>query len=209
MLRDLISRATLDMDVVAIIESDNWMPSKPFPETLVTAVRDVARVLRVPYGEADRLAKMIPPPIQGRHIPLEVSVKENTDLKNEYKNNETAKKVFDLAIRLEGTIRSHGVHAAGVVIAPDDIVKFVPLEKAQKGVIATQYSMNPVEELGLLKMDFLGLSNLTVINNTLRIIRKVFDVDINIDRIPMSTKKPMKCCSRAILPGCSSWSHRA
>jgi len=153
------------------------------------AVRDVARVLRVPYGEADRLAKMIPPPVQGRHIPLAVSLKENPELANENENNETAKKVFDLAVRLEGTIRSHGVHAAGVVIAPDDIVKFVPLEKAQKGVVATQYSMVPVEELGLLKMDFLGLSNLTIINNTLRIIRRVYEKEILIDRIPLDDEK--------------------
>lgn len=149
------------------------------------AVRDVSRVLQVPYAEADRLAKMIPPPVQGRHIPLEVSIKENSELKEEYENNETAERVFNLAVQLEGTIRSHGVHAAGVVIAPDDIVKFVPLELAQKGVVATQYSMNPVEELGLLKMDFLGLSNLTIIKNALRIIKKVEGKDIDINAIPL------------------------
>lgn len=153
------------------------------------AVRDVARVLQVPYAEADRLAKMIPPPVQGRHIPLATSLKENAELKNEYKNNDDAKRVFDLAINLEGTIRSHGVHAAGVVIAPDDIVKFTPLEKAQKGVIATQYSMVPIEKIGLLKMDFLGLSNLTIINNTLRIIKKVYDKEIDISSIPLDDKK--------------------
>lgn len=165
------------------------------------AVRDVARVLRVPYGEADRLAKMIPPPIQGRHIPLAVSVKENQELASEYENNETAKKVFDLAMKLEGTIRSHGVHAAGVVIAPDDIVNFVPLEKAQKGVISTQYSMGPVEELGLLKMDFLGLSNLTIINNALRIIKKVYDVEIDIAKIPLDDKKTYELLQRGDTTG--------
>ena len=153
------------------------------------AVRDVARVLQVPYAEADRLAKMIPAPVQGRHIPLEVSIKEDVELKKEYEENESSKRVFDLAIRLEGTIRSHGVHAAGVVIAPDDIVKFVPLEMAQKGVVSTQYSMNPVEDLGLLKMDFLGLSNLTIIKNALRIIKKVYGKDIDINTIPLDDKK--------------------
>lgn len=118
------------------------------------AVRDVSRVLQVPYAEADRLAKMIPPPVQGRHIPLSKSIVDDPDLKREYEASDLTKRVFDLAIRLEGTIRSHGVHAAGVVIAPDDIVKFAPLEMAQKGVVSTQYSMGPVEELGLLKMDF-------------------------------------------------------
>lgn len=156
------------------------------------AVRDVARVLQVPYAEADRLAKMIPPPVQGRHIPLQTSLKDNGELKQEYKTNETAKKVFDLAIQLEGTIRSHGVHAAGVVIAPDDIVKFVPLEMAQKGVVATQYSMGPIEELGLLKMDFLGLSNLTIIKNALRIIRKVYKKDIDIAHVPLDDEKTFK-----------------
>ena len=149
------------------------------------AVRDVARVLQVPYGESDRLAKLIPPPVQGRHIPLAKSVVEDADLKKEYENNPTAKRVFDFAIRLEGTIRSHGVHAAGVVIAPDDIVKYVPLEMAQKGVVATQYPMGPVEELGLLKMDFLGLSNLTIINNALRIIKKVYKTEIDLSKIPL------------------------
>lgn len=149
------------------------------------AVRDVARVLQVPYAESDRLAKLIPPPVQGRHIPLAKSVIEDPDLKNEYDSNPTATRVLDFAMRLEGTIRSHGVHAAGVVIAPDDIVKFAPVEMSQKGVVATQYPMGPVEELGLLKMDFLGLSNLTTINNTLRIIKKVFKTDINLSEIPL------------------------
>lgn len=149
------------------------------------AVRDVARVLQVPYAEADRLAKLIPPPVQGRHIPLKRSVVEDMDLKNEYENNPTAKEVFNFAMTLEGTIRSHGVHAAGVVIAPDDIVKFVPVEMAQKGVVATQYPMGPVEELGLLKMDFLGLSNLTIIKNALRIIKRVYKTNIDLSTIPL------------------------
>lgn len=153
------------------------------------AVRDVARVLEVPYADADRLSKMIPPPVQGRHIPLSKSIETDPDLKEEYENNPTSKRVIDYAIRLEGTIRSHGVHAAGVVIAPDDIVNYTPLEMAQKGVVATQYSMGPVEELGLLKMDFLGLSNLTIINNALRIIKKAYRNDIVLSEIPLDDEK--------------------
>ncbi len=156
------------------------------------AVRDVARVLQVPYADADRLAKMIPPPIQGRHIPLETSLRENNELKAEYENNETSRRVLDQALRLEGTIRSHGVHAAGVVIAPDKLVKFAPLEMAQKGVVSTQYSMGPIEELGLLKMDFLGLSNLTIIKNALRIVKKVHDIDLVVEDIPLDDKKTFK-----------------
>ncbi|MGZ6005089.1 MAG: DNA polymerase III subunit alpha [Candidatus Saccharimonadales bacterium] len=149
------------------------------------AVRDVARVLQVPYADSDRLAKMIPPPIQGRHIPLIVSLSEDKDLKNEYDSSEQSKQVFDLAMQLEGTIRSHGVHAAGVVVAPEEIVKYTPLEMAQKGVVATQYSMGPIEEIGLLKIDFLGLSNLTIIKNALRIVKRVFNADIELDDIPL------------------------
>ncbi len=165
------------------------------------AVRDVARVLEVPYAEADRLSKMIPPPIQGRHIPLSKSVQDDADLKKEYESNPTAKEVFDYAMRLEGTIRSHGVHAAGVVIAPDDLVKFVPLEMAQKGVVATQYPMVPVEELGLLKMDFLGLSNLTIINSALRIIKKAYNRDIDLHTLPLDDKKTFKLLQRGDTTG--------
>lgn len=165
------------------------------------AVRDVARVLQVPYAEADRLSKMIPPPVQGRHIPLSKSIMDDPDLKNEYENNQVAKEVFDYAIRLEGTIRSHGVHAAGVVIAPDDIVNFAPLEMAQKGVVTTQYSMNPIEELGLLKMDFLGLSNLTIINNALRIIRKVYQTEIDLSTLPLDDERTFEMLQRGDTTG--------
>jgi DNA polymerase-3 subunit alpha len=165
------------------------------------AVRDVARVLQVPYAEADRLSKMIPPPVQGRHIPLKTSIVNDPDLKMEYETNQTSKTVFDYAIRLEGTIRSHGIHAAGVVIAPDDIVKYAPLEMAQKGVVSTQYPMGPIEELGLLKMDFLGLSNLTTINNALRIIKKVYKVDININEVPLDDEKTYELFQRGDTTG--------
>lgn len=165
------------------------------------AVRDVARVLQVPYADADRLSKMIPPPVQGRHIPLSKSIVDDPDLKKEYENNPTAKQVFDFAVRLEGTIRSHGIHAAGVVIAPDDIVKYAPLEMAQKGVVSTQYPMGPVEELGLLKMDFLGLSNLTIINNALRIIKKVYKDQINLSAIPLNDVKTYELFQRGDTTG--------
>ncbi|MEO5690855.1 MAG: DNA polymerase III subunit alpha [Candidatus Saccharimonadales bacterium] len=165
------------------------------------AIRDVARVLQVPYAESDRLAKLIPPPVQGRHTPLKMSVEKDPDLKREYDTNPTAKRVIDYAIRLEGTIRSHGVHAAGVVIAPDDIVKFAPLEMAQKGVVATQYSFGQMEDLGLLKMDFLGLSNLTIINNAIRIIRKVYEVEVDLTNIPLDDPKTFELFQRGDTTG--------
>ena len=165
------------------------------------AVRDVARVLEVPYAESDRLAKLVPPPSQGRHIPLSVSIKEDADLRNEYENNPTAKEVLDYAIQLEGTIRSHGVHACGVVIAPDTLVNYIPLEMAQKGVVATQFPMGEVEELGLLKMDFLGRSNLTIINNAMRIIRKAYKKEINLSELPLDDKKTYELFQRGDTTG--------
>ena len=165
------------------------------------AVRDVARVLEVPYAESDRLAKLVPPPNQGRHIPLSVSVKEDADLRNEYENNPTAKEVLDYAIQLEGTIRSHGVHACGVVIAPDTLVNYIPLEMAQKGVVATQFPMGEVEELGLLKMDFLGLSNLTIINNAMRIIKKVYKEEIDLAHLPLDDKPTYELFQRGDTTG--------
>ncbi len=165
------------------------------------AVRDVARVMQVPYSEADRLAKMIPQPVQGRHIPLSKSLNDDADLKREYETNQVSKQVLDQAVRLEGTVRSHGVHACGVVIAPDDLVKFLPLEMAQKGVVSTQFPMTQVEELGLLKMDFLGLSNLTIINNAMRMIKKVYGVGIILTEIPLDDKETYELLGRGDTTG--------
>ena len=165
------------------------------------AVRDVARVLEVPYAEADRLAKMVPDPVQGHHVHLADAIKEVPDLKNEYESNPTSKEVLDFANRLEGTIRNHGVHACGVVIAPDDLVKFLPLEVSAKGPIAAQYPCGTVEELGLLKMDFLGLSNLSVINNALRMIRKVYHNDLNMYNVPLDDPDTYALLQRADTTG--------
>jgi DNA polymerase-3 subunit alpha len=165
------------------------------------AVRDTGRALGMSYAEVDIIAKKVPQPVQGRHIPLAKSVIDDPDLRAEYTNNPRAKNLIDLAQKLEGTIRSNGVHAAGVVIAPEEIVKYMPLQRAQKGGICTQYSMNPVEQLGLLKMDFLGLSNLTIIKNTLRIIRKVYGTNIDIADIPLDDPKTYELFSRGDTTG--------
>ncbi len=165
------------------------------------AVRDVARVLEVPYAEADRLAKMVPDPVMGHHVHLKDAIKEIPDLKQEYETNPTSKEVIDFASRLEGTIRNHGVHACGVIIAPDDLVKFLPLEVSAKGPIAAQFPMGQVEELGLLKMDFLGLSNLSVINNALRMIRKVYNNDIDLTKLPLDDSETYQLLQRAETTG--------
>lgn len=160
------------------------------------AVRDVARVLEVPYADADRLAKLVPDPNQGRHIPLKISLENDLDLKKEYETNPTAKTVFDFAVQLEGTIRNHGVHACGVVIAPDDLVKYLPLEMAQKGVVATQVPMGQVEDLGLLKMDFLGLKNLSIISTAQKIVKQTYGKDIDLAKLPLDDEAAYQLLSR-------------
>jgi len=165
------------------------------------AVRDVSRVLEVPYTEADRLAKLVPDPVMGRHVKLKDAIVDDWDLKNEYTTNPTSKEVIDFAIRLEGTIRNHGLHACGVVIAPDDLVKFLPLEVSAKGPIATQFPMTEVEDLGLLKMDFLGLSNLSVIQSAIRIVKKVYGKEINVSDIPLDDKKTFALFQRGDTTG--------
>lgn len=159
------------------------------------AVRDTGRVLGVPYSEVDSIAKNIPAPIQGRHIPLKVSIKESPELSRVYNSSVKSKEIIDIAMTLEGTIRNAGTHAAGVVIAPEPLVEYTPLTRASKGGIATQYSMNPIEDIGLLKFDFLGLSNLTIIKNALRIIKKVYKKDLNIHKIPINDKETFKLLS--------------
>ena len=171
------------------------------------AVRDVARVLEMPYVDADRLAKMVPDPEMGHHVPLSRAIVEAPDLRHEYETNPAAKEVLDYAIKLEGTVRSHGVHACGVVIAPDDLVKFLPLEVAKKRgangeeIVATQFPSTQVEELGLLKMDFLGLMNLSVMNNCLRMVRKVYKNNIDLYSIPLDDEETYKLLQRAQTTG--------
>jgi len=173
------------------------------------AVRDTGRVLGFSYAEIDAIAKLIPPPNQGRHIPLRESVglegadpdKFAPELAAEYKNNPRAREVIDIAMRLEGTIRNAGTHAAGVVIARDPIVESAPLTRASKGGIATQYSMTPIEEIGLLKFDFLGLSNLTIVKNALRIIKKVYGQDIDISKLPLDDVETYELLARGDTTG--------
>ena len=172
------------------------------------AIRDTGRVLGYSYDEVDVIAKLVPQPVQGRHTPLAVSTglaqgkqPPDPELVAEYKRNPRAKQLIDLAIQLEGTIRNNGVHAAGVVIAPAPLVDYVPIQRAQKGGFATQYNMGFIEELGLLKMDFLGLLNLDVINQTLRIIRKVYGRDINLADLPLDDVKTYELLSRGDTTG--------
>ncbi|MGD9896867.1 MAG: DNA polymerase III subunit alpha [Candidatus Methylacidiphilaceae bacterium] len=133
------------------------------------AVRDVARVFGLSYGQADRLAKMIP---TDPSMTLERALRESPDLRAESEHDEDAREVLRLAQRLEGLARQPGVHAAGVVIAPADLVHFVPLARGEQGETVTQWSMEPLADIGLLKMDFLGLKTLTVIADALSAIQQ-------------------------------------
>lgn len=155
------------------------------------AVRDVGRVLGMQYMEVDRIAKLIPPPQQGKFVSLSKHIEEVAELKELYAGSESTKRLLDLSMKLEGTIRHASVHAAGVVIGDVDLTNYMPIQfsPADENVLVSQYSMKPLETLGLLKMDFLGLKNLTIIKNTLRIVRKIHEQDIDITKLPFDDSK--------------------
>jgi DNA polymerase III subunit alpha len=149
-------------------------------------VRDVARVMDIPYADADRVAKAIPAALD---MTLEKALEENPVLKEMEQKDERVKELLGVARRLEGMTRHASVHAAGVVIAPRPLTEFVPLYKSQKDEIVTQWAMKEVERMGLLKMDFLGLSTLTLIRDALEEIRRTEGIDLDIDAIPLNDAK--------------------
>lgn len=155
------------------------------------AVRDVGRVLNMSYADVDRVAKVIPPPAQGRHIPLKISKEEAPELRDMYQTDARVKRLIDLAIRLEGTTRHASQHACGIVIAPEALSELAPLQKAQGGDVdqVVQYANHSAEVTGLLKMDFLGLSNLSVIRDCLEITEAVYGDVIDINEIPLDDAK--------------------
>ena len=129
------------------------------------AIRDVGRVLDLPYNYVDVIAKQIPMPKQGAKVTIKEALQVNPELREIYESDEQAKNLIDMSMRLEGLPRHTSMHAAGVLISPKPVDEYVPLSKASDGTITTQYTMTVLEELGLLKMDFLGLRTLTVIQN--------------------------------------------
>lgn len=139
-------------------------------------IRDVGRVLDLPYAYVDSVAKAIPMELG---ITIAKAMKMNPELRAMYETDDSAKKLIDMAMRLEGLPRHTSVHAAGVVISPKPVDEFVPLSRASDGNITTQYTMVTLEELGLLKMDFLGLRTLTVIQNAIHGAFDVHDIDYN------------------------------
>ncbi|MDD2785858.1 MAG: DNA polymerase III subunit alpha [Patescibacteria group bacterium] len=167
------------------------------------AVRDVGRVLGWTFQEVDRVAKVIPPPVQGKNIPIHISRKENPELKALDENDPKVTQLLDLASRLEGTARHASQHACGIVIAPASLVGYAPLQKAQGGDVdqVIQYSLHPCEAVGLLKMDFLGLSNLTIIRECLEIIEAVHGDKVDLDNIPLDNEQTFELLGRAETTG--------
>ncbi len=167
------------------------------------AVRDAARVLGLSFGEADLIAKCVPPPVQGKHTPLKVAIVEHAELREVYNGNSMSRRVIDLAMKMEGNPRHASQHACGIVIGDVPLVGRAPLQAGQREDMAlvTQYSLNSAEAVGLVKMDFLGLSNLTVIQDALDIIEAVYGDKIDISSIPLDDQKTFELLSRGDTTG--------
>lgn len=161
-------------------------------------LKDVARVMGIPYAEADNMSKLIPVS-RGKPTRLEVMISDETpspEFKEKYENDPLVKRWIDMAIRLEGTNKTVGVHAAGVVISSQPLDEIVPLQRNEEGAITTQYSMEDLESLGLLKMDFLGLKNLTNIHKTAELIKQNQNLEINVEELPLGERKALEIISR-------------
>jgi DNA polymerase-3 subunit alpha len=154
------------------------------------AIKDAARVLGYPYGFGDRLAKMMPPPVMGRDFSLEKARTMSAELREAWEHEPDARTVLDTALSLEGLCRQHSIHAAGVVIGAEPITNHAPVLRLEaEGEVVTQYDGGMVEDIGLLKMDFLGLRNLTVITDALRHIRATTGEDVRIEQVPLDDHK--------------------
>ncbi|WP_017301805.1 trans-splicing intein-formed DNA polymerase III subunit alpha N-terminal partner DnaE-N [Nodosilinea nodulosa] len=181
---------------VAQIITFNRMTSK-------AVLKDVARVLDIPYAESDRMAKLIPV-ARGKPTKLKVMISDDTpapEFKEKYDNDPQTQRWIDMALRIEGTNKTFGMHAAGVVISKDPLDEIVPLQRNNDGQVITQYYMEDVEALGLLKMDFLGLRNLTMIQKTLDLIEATHGTKIDPDDLPMDDPATYKLLERGDLGG--------
>tara|TARA_Y100001970_G_scaffold153586_1_gene188039 strand:- start:444 stop:3890 length:3447 start_codon:yes stop_codon:yes gene_type:complete len=178
------------------------------------AIRDSARVLGLPFSSGDKVAKMMPPMILGNTATISECLKldeENksgyskefyaasSELRDQYKKDKEVKKIIDIALGLEGLRRQDGIHAAAVVISPDTITKYLPVQqKGKESELVTQFEMHTVEKLGLLKMDFLGLRNLSIIDRTLELIN---DKNLDIDNVPLDDIKTFNLLAEGKMTG--------
>lgn len=160
-------------------------------------IRDVGRVMNLPLREVDKIAKMVP---SGPGVTLKKTLDGSKEFKDLYESNATVRTLIDHCLDLEGLSRNSGTHAAGVVICSKPVDEYVPIQLTADDFIQTQYEKDQVEQLGLLKMDLLGLRNLTVIHDAVEMIRANRGVTIDIDRIPSVDEKTceMLCCIQVL-----------
>lgn len=178
-------------DKVAQIITFNRMTSK-------AVLKDVARVLGIPYSESDYMAKMIPIS-RGKPTKLKIMISDETpapEFKQKYDTDPQVRRWLDMAIRIEGTNKTFGVHAAGVVISALPLDEIVPLQHNNDGSVITQYYMEDIEALGLLKMDFLGLRNLTTIKKTADLVKQYRGHELDLDQLPLDERKALEIIAK-------------
>ncbi len=169
-------------DQVAQIITFNTMAAK-------AAIKDCGRALDMPYGDVDRIAKLVPATLG---MTLDKALEESPDLRKAYDNDKQIRELIDTAKKLEGLVRGSGVHAAGVVIAPRPLIELVPVAKTKNDEIVTAYDMKSVEKMGLLKMDFLGLTTLTIIDDCIKLIEQHRGEKLDIETIPPKDEETFK-----------------
>jgi len=161
------------------------------------SIRDVARALGYPYNVGDRISSMVPLGSQGMPMTIDHAMKLIPELKAAYKTEPDTKKIIDLAKKMEGCVRHISVHAAGVVMAPRPLWEFTPIQYDPKGGnIITQYDMYSIEDAGLPKFDFLGIKNLAILALAVKLVKKIHNIDIDIDRIDLADKKTFEMLAR-------------
>lgn len=162
-----------------------------------SSVRDAGRALGMSYGLCDQVAKLIPFGSQGFGMTIKRAMKESPDLKKLYDEQEHIKKLLDVAQKIEGCARHTSIHAAGVVISPEPLTEFTPVQYEVGGTrLTTQYEMGAVEKAGILKMDFLGIRNLSILGNAVKLLRELYNVEIDLQKIPWDDAKTYAMLAR-------------
>src|SRR5258708_12368276 len=156
------------------------------------AKKDVGRALNMPYADVERISKMIPPPVRGRNVSIEQAIQQVPELRSAMETNDQVMDVIDLARRIEGCARHVSVHAAGVVITPEPLEELIPIAVSAKDEVTTQYEMSDLEKVGVLKMDFLALTTLTIITDCLKSIKRLLSEDLAWSKISLNDERTMQ-----------------
>ena len=162
-------------------------------------IKDVGRALEMPYSEVEKVAKMIPPPVRGRNVSIDDAIKQNPDLRKAIETDEKVSELIEIARKLEGCARHTSVHAAGVVISPLPIHELIPVCKGQNDELTTQFVMSDLEKTGMLKMDFLALTTLTIIEDCLKSIEREMGERPDLANIPLDDKPALKLFADGLL----------